>query len=894
MRINTFWFGIVLAVLLGLANAMSINAQAVLFPMQEQPGSAVVSESDGVYTLSNNLLSARYAIDGGHLIFDGCEALGLKAGSDLFSVTLGNKQSFTSSQMTMGPVKIVPLTPDETAARGSEKIAGHAVEATFSHDNLTVVWRAVLRDGSHYLRTEMELSSSEPLQMSSITPMNYTVLPPLVGMPETVGNTRGSVLASDCIFAGVESPMGLNTCGGGSVVDPDFKLKSWDAGSFDWLPAQIPAGILDMGYESSQIAATAGYAKFAQTGRTVVTFTYKGGTHRLNIVGVDLVNLDGEVVSSDYHYGYTGNLKDKNTYTIEVPQEGIYIIRYFMETRTETITSNGTISFNRTVSEPAPSELPDVEQVAEAAMTGVWERPAELLPGRIWKISSVVGLIAPGQARRSLLAYIERERAVPWRSFPHYNSWYELNIDRNNSPTYANHMTIDDCVRVTKQWKTNLFDNYGVGIQAMVWDDGWDNYGTWTFNPNFPDGFTAADEVARTMNAGMGAWLGPVGGYGASGNARRAYWTNRGGMTLGNPEYYQVFLDACTNMLNDYDFRFFKFDGISAQWTSVGPDAGAAGIEKAEGIIQLEQDVRAIKPDLFLNTTVGTWASPFWFRYTDAVWRQENDWGAVAAKGAQAACNDRERWITYRDRLVYQNFVQLSPLCPINTMMTHGFILTKYGSVSKDMSYRSIVNELRCAFACGSGMVELYADYALLNKAYSDGSGKSRQLWGEIAELIKWHEANADVLPDIHWVGGNPYDESTGNGQVYGWGAWNGKRCVLTLRNPNGVATKFEGTLREALDIPAYVTDDIILTPSFADQGALAGLPTGEAVGLDTPLSLTLPANGVFIYEGTHTQSGIGQIDADPAQHGIYDLRGIKVQKPSRGAYIVNGRKVIY
>ncbi len=414
-------------------------------------------------------------------------------------------------------------------------------------------------------------------------------------------------------------------------------------------------------------------------------------------------------------------------------------------------------------------------------------------------------------------------------------------------------MTIAQCVDVANQWKTNLFDRHKANIQSLVWDDGWDSYGTWTFNPNFPNGFTEVDAVAKSMNTGIGAWLGPVGGYGQSGTYRRNYWTDKGGMVLGNPAYYETFLNSCTNLIRNYDFRFFKFDGISAQFTSVGPDSGNAGIENAEGIIQLEHDVRQIKPDIFLNTTVGTWASPFWFRYTDAVWRQEADWAAVTAKGLQASCNDRERWITYRDRLVYQNFVSRSPICPINTLMTHGFILTQFGDVSRDMSYRSILNELRCAFACGSGMVELYADYALLNKTYADGNGVPGQLWGEIAKMIQWHEANADVLPDIHWVGGNPYNESTGNGEVYGWGAWNGRRAVLTLRNPNGVQTAFRGTLRQMLEIPDYVTEALKLRRPFEDQAELAALPTGEAIGLDTEINVMIPANGVYIFEAEHT-----------------------------------------
>lgn len=56
-------------------------------------------------------------------------------------------------------------------------------------------------------------------------------------------------------------------------------------------------------------------------------------------------------------------------------------------------------------------------------------------------------------------------------------------------------------------------------------------------------------------------------------------------------------------------------------------------------------------------------------------------------------------------------------------------------------------------------MVELYTDYELLDSI--NGS----RLWKDIAECIKWQK-NADVLPDTHWVGGNPWDGKNAN--VYG------------------------------------------------------------------------------------------------------------------------------
>lgn len=686
-----------LTLIMPLTLCMGSWAQAVIFPQKKQPGVAKITQKSNSYQLANKVLKASFINTGGKLYFNGCSELGLQPGTELFKVLLGDGKTITASEMKLEDVKMVTLAENPSAATASLRYAGKALEARFTYEELSIVWRAVLRNGSHYLRTEMDIQAAKDLPMKGIVAMNYLVAKnSAYTAPEVVGNTRGAILASNHIFAGLETPMGLNS--------------SKDEGN---------------------------------------------ATH----------------------------------------------------------------------------------------IEGLWRRNTTLKAGKTWNISSVVGLVAPKQLRRSFLAYSERERAVAWRPYPVYISWYELNIDRNNAqaPSYKGNMTVEQCADVVSHWKTHFYDKYQMAPKAFVWDDGWDQYGTWTFNPNFPNGFDEPANEAKKMGTGIGAWLGPVGGYGQSGEYRRAYWRSKGGMQLSNEDYYNFFIRCCTNMIDRYDFRFFKFDGISAQASAIGPDEGTRGEENAEAIISIERAVRQKRPDIFLNTTVGTWASPFWFHFTDAVWRQEGDYGEAGDQGT-----DRERWITYRDRLVYQNFIQRSPVCPINTLMTHGFILSRWGAVSKNMDYDGIVREMRCAFACGSGMVELYNDYKLMDEI-KDNQGNAGALWKDLAECIKWQQEQADVLPDAHWVGGNPWDGKKAN--VYGWAAWNGKKSVLTLRNPSASAQTFTTTLREALDIPAYVRGKITLTHAF-NQAELDGMPINKAIDIDTPLVLNIPGSSVFIYNG--------------------------------------------
>lgn len=890
--------------------------QAVLYPMQQTAVGVAQSETnDNAYTLYNNVLAATYLKIDNALYFAGSHAMNLMAGTEPFTVSFGDGDRVSASAMTLKSceMKAIPALPN--AVGGAEHYAGQALEAhyeyTYKGEKIEITWRAVLRDGSHYLRTEMELHGVGNVDMYDVIPLMYALDTKAAGsVPQVVGNTRGAVLLNDKIFAGLETPMGYNTVGEGVGEEDKWTLTTQGTtrtlAVSDWtqVPAQdVPARVEEAigknyphiyGYTLPNLTLT-------QNQKVVVTLRYKTGNNRFNLGGCDLIDASGSVAANDYHAGYAGTKNEKNTFTFIVPNDGTYSIRLLVENASEPLSSTGEMVVQ--VYEPKAGVVVDTEVVN---LQGRWSRNTTLQAGETWKVSSVIGLIAQDgqqhnpslrktQKRRSFLAYSERERAVPWRCNPAYISWYELNINRNNAQPGQEHtnMQASSVLDVMQQWKTKLYDKYGVAPNSFVIDDGWDNYGPWTFHKGFPHEMRDMATLANQMGAGVGAWLGPVGGYGRSGDYRRDYWKTRGGMVLGNPAYYAVFKAAAQNLVENQgdlteggkSFQFFKFDGISAQFSATGPDNGDAGNENAEGIIRLERYVREeLKRDIFFNTSVGTWASPFWYRYTDATWRQENDYSTIGNNPI-----DRENWITYRDRLVYQNYVTNSPICPINTLMTHGFILSTFGNVSKDFSYQSCLNELRCAFACGSGMVELYNDYALTN------SIENGKLWGDIADCIKWQRENADVLMDSHWVGGNPWNGSKAD--IYGWAAWNGKKSVLTLRNGASTRQTITLTLREALEIPANVTGSIVLTKSFADQKALTGLTEGQPIDIDTPLTLSLPASSVYIFGGKEAseETAVTAPYAATASrpHTVYNLRGQQLLSPQRGVNIIDGKKIV-
>jgi hypothetical protein len=69
--------------------------------------------------------------------------------------------------------------------------------------------------------------------------------------------------------------------------------------------------------------------------------------------------------------------------------------------------------------------------------------------------------------------------------------------------------------------------------------------------------------------------------------------------------------------------------------------------------------------------------------------------------------------------------------------------------------------------------------------------------WDDLAEAAKWSRANADVLKDTHWIGGDPAWL-----EVYGWASWTPKKGILVLRNPSDLEKTISIKLQDAFELP--------------------------------------------------------------------------------------------
>ena len=409
--------------------------------------------------------------------------------------------------------------------------------------------------------------------------------------------------------------------------------------------------------------------------------------------------------------------------------------------------------------------------------TAVLDRELPLRSGQSVTYSSVIGTTRPGQLRRDFLNYIERERAHPYRTFLHYNSWYDLGYFTPYDETSA--------VDRINAFGRELHDERGVVLDSFLFDDGWDNHASlWNFNSGFPGGFRQVRASAQKYGAAPGVWMSPWGGYDGPKDeriefgAKEGYEIVDGGFALSGPKYYQRFLDVCLHMIRDYGVNQFKFDGTGNADT-VFP--GSAFDSDFDAAMHLIGELRRADPNIYINLTTGTYPSPFWLFYADSIWRGGDDDNEIGAGST------RERWITYRDAMTFQQVVQAGPLYPLNSLMLHGIIYARFNKQLSADPQNDFRSEVRSYFGAGTQCQEMYITPSLLSAAN----------WDDLAEAARWSRSNADVLRDTHWIGGNPAWL-----EVYGWASWSARKGILTLRNPSGHAQSVRLDIQSAFELP--------------------------------------------------------------------------------------------
>ena len=426
-----------------------------------------------------------------------------------------------------------------------------------------------------------------------------------------------------------------------------------------------------------------------------------------------------------------------------------------------------------------------------------WNVPIKV--GESFRCWSVVGCSPPGQMRRAFAYYVERERARPYRPFLHYNSWYDIAwADRK--------MTEAQCLAIIQYFASEFIEKRGGCLDSFVFDDGWDNNKTlWGFHAGFPNGFMPLRDAAAKHHSNIGVWLSPWGGYDPFKTERLHYGqtqgfeTNGNGFALAGPRYYARFRDVCKQMIEKYGVNFFKFDGVGAGMDYEKLEAGYRADMAA--MVRLCNELRCIRPDVYISLTTGTWPSPFWLWHGDSIWRNGED-SSFIGEGTL-----RQQWMNFRDATTQQMVVRRGPLFPLNSVMNQGILVAQLGNGARmGDDLKDVIDEFRMFFGSGTQLQELYMTPQRMTPP----------MWDALAESAAWSRNNAGTLVDTHWIGGD-----ASKSEPYGYASWSPRKGIFCVRNPSSQPKTLTIKLADVFELPQGAPQRYTLKSPWKSDAAL-------------------------------------------------------------------------
>ena len=169
----------------------------------------------------------------------------------------------------------------------------------------------------------------------------------------------------------------------------------------------------------------------------------------------------------------------------------------------------------------------------------------------------------------------------------------------------------------------------------------------------------------------------------------------------------------------------------------------------------------------------------------------------------------RQQWINYRDVATQQMVVRRGPLFPLNALMNQGIMYAQLGNAARmGNDLKDLVDEFRMFFGDGTQFQELYMTPQMMTPT----------MWDALAEAANWSRANADVLVDTHWIGGD-----AGKSEPYGYASWSPRKGIVALRNPSRKPASFALELAAALELPAPA--DYPLKSPWQEDADRAAIP---------------------------------------------------------------------
>ncbi|WP_183576523.1 hypothetical protein HDF18_21540 [Mucilaginibacter sp. X5P1] len=418
---------------------------------------------------------------------------------------------------------------------------------------------------------------------------------------------------------------------------------------------------------------------------------------------------------------------------------------------------------------------------------------------RIISKTAVAGVaLADESGHEAFMRYIATLWKAP-RSFLHFNNWFE---------PQAKDLSGDGLINIWRSFKTAITP-YGVKMDAMVVDDGWQNRKS-IWEPStqyFPNGYEdmkILSQKLRKEGVGFGVWL-SLNGYtnnidwGVQNGYKEAklsdYFKQYGrNYSLSGTKYKTEMLEKIPAMAKNVGIMYFKHDFNDLSDIAEGnnhPPTERHGHEATlDASIEILLATKKMNPQIYQNLTNWVWFSPWWLQYADYLWMLAGDDGT---NGNWPEISTRAMASTDRDTYIWRMFGNPAdrPLIPISRLMTHGIIKTSTGMMeSKEDNIQDWAEYVLMYYGRGT----------LLKEWYISPSVMKPDQWKALCRVDGWAKKHRAELNHTVFVGGRP-DE----GDTYGYIGWEGNKGMLVARNPRADAQKLTIPFDKSIDFKGTV-----------------------------------------------------------------------------------------
>lgn len=386
--------------------------------------------------------------------------------------------------------------------------------------------------------------------------------------------------------------------------------------------------------------------------------------------------------------------------------------------------------------------------------------------------------------------YLPRIRIRPAKPFIIYNAWHIGHLD----------LSIERLDGEIEVFRKIFYEKHGLSLDSFALDHGWHDYASiWSVDSRkFPEGFEPLVSRLDGIHTHLGLWL-SLPGY------LNSLWGKKEGLEviredelygrycIAGPKYRSRLKEILGYYIKELKVNYFKCDynDFDCQDPNHGHPVGRPARDAViDAYIDVLEFINSCNLSIFVALTSGAFLSPWWLMYVDSLWLGGRDWQALTELRSP---HPRDLAISYRDKIMYDNFVDKKYQFPTSALMTHGITKGADSLLGAGEPLQKFCDDVMMTLCRGIAKWEMLIDPHVLTD----------QEWDFLARAFKWAKRNWNLLSRTTMFGGTPE-----KAEIYGYAHFQGECGIICIRNPSLGTMKAEVRIDENMGLEEKKKED--------------------------------------------------------------------------------------